>query len=76
MHLLARLPETADDAALSERATAAGLAPAPLSASVQRYGCGPGLVLGFTDIPADTAPAGARRRLAALTLPPCQRKQL
>jgi GntR family transcriptional regulator/MocR family aminotransferase len=66
MHLLARLPAGADDVALSERANAAGMATAPLSSGALANDCGPGLLLGFTNVPSDTALQAARRLNAAI----------
>jgi GntR family transcriptional regulator/MocR family aminotransferase len=61
MHLLARLPPSADDVSLSERANAAGQAIAPLSATAVAHDCGRGLLLGFTNVPADAATLAADR---------------
>jgi GntR family transcriptional regulator/MocR family aminotransferase len=61
MHILARLAPSANDVALSERASAAGLAIEPLSAAVMAHHRGPGLLLGFTNIAADSAPLAAER---------------
>jgi GntR family transcriptional regulator/MocR family aminotransferase len=61
MHILALLDPSADDAAISERANAAGLAIEPLSAAVIAHRRGPGLLLGFTNIAADAAPLAAGR---------------
>ena len=61
MHILARLAPSADDVAISERANAAGMAIEPLSAAVIAHHRGPGLLLGFTNIPADAAPLAAGR---------------
>ncbi|HTI81488.1 MAG TPA: PLP-dependent aminotransferase family protein [Acetobacteraceae bacterium] len=62
MHLIARLPVGADDVALSSSANAAGLAVEPLSPAAVAHACGPGFVLGFTNVPVEAA-AGAARRL-------------
>ena len=61
MHLLARLPASADDVSLSQRANAAGMAIEPLSAAVMAHHRGPGLLLGFTNIPVEAAPLAAER---------------
>lgn len=66
MHLLARLPSDANDAAMCARANAAGLAVAPLSAAAIDYACGPGLLLGFTNIASEMAPMAARRLREAI----------
>jgi len=62
MHLIACLPISADDVALSTSANAAGMAVEPLSTGAVAHSCGPGLVLGFTNVPVE-AGAGAARRL-------------
>jgi GntR family transcriptional regulator/MocR family aminotransferase len=61
MHLIARLPASADDVALARRARIQGLAPEPLSAASIEATCGPGLLLGFTNIAAENAPREAQR---------------
>jgi GntR family transcriptional regulator / MocR family aminotransferase len=66
MHLLARLAPDLDDVALAGRARDEGLHVAPLSACAIRHRVGPGLLLGFTNIPADAAQAAARRLREAL----------
>jgi GntR family transcriptional regulator / MocR family aminotransferase len=65
MHLLLRLPPGTDDVALARRAGEAGLGPVPLSVWSAGAGCGAGLMLSFTNIPAEAAGEQARR-LAAL----------
>ncbi|MBV1796603.1 PLP-dependent aminotransferase family protein [Siccirubricoccus sp. G192] len=65
MHLLLRLPPGTDDIALTRRAAEAGLGPVPLSLWSAGAGCGAGLMLSFTNIPAEAAGEQARR-LAAL----------
>lgn len=66
MHLIARLPVGADDVALSTSAGAAGMAAEPLSSSAVSHSCGPGLVLGFTNVPVEAAAGAARRLLQAV----------
>jgi len=61
MHLLARLPPDVDDVALARHAVGAGLAPGPLSPWAVEAGFGPGLVIAFSNVPADAAPRQARR---------------
>ncbi|MBV8650078.1 MAG: PLP-dependent aminotransferase family protein, partial [Alphaproteobacteria bacterium] len=60
MHLIARLPEGADDGAIAARAEAQGLHPVPLSATQMR-GRDRGLLIGFTNVPAERAGDAARR---------------
>jgi GntR family transcriptional regulator/MocR family aminotransferase len=64
LHLLLRL-SAGDDSALAGRARTAGLAVAALSSLALAHNAGSGLLVGFTNIPADQAPAMAGR-LAAL----------
>src|SRR5579875_2781871 len=66
MQLLARLAPGEDDLALAARAHARGLAPTALSATAVEAKCGPGLLLGFTNIPAASATRAARRLREAL----------
>jgi GntR family transcriptional regulator/MocR family aminotransferase len=68
MHLLLRLPPGTDDMVLARKAAEEGLGPVPLSLWSMEADCGPGLVLSFTNIPAEDAGKQACR-LAAL-LPP------
>ncbi|HEX3575432.1 MAG TPA: PLP-dependent aminotransferase family protein [Rhodopila sp.] len=82
MHLLARFPGAADDTALAKRAAAVGLAPSTLSSHTMAHDRGQGLLLSFTNIPADAA-ATTVARLArvvdrsasdiglTMTPPPC-----
>jgi GntR family transcriptional regulator/MocR family aminotransferase len=65
MHLLLHLPSGTDDAALARRAAEIGLGPVSLSGWGIEAKCGPGLMLSFANIPAETAPEHAHR-LAAL----------
>lgn len=51
LHLAVELPADVDDAALAERARAAGLAPLPLSSLRARLAGPPGLVLGYAAHP-------------------------
>src|SRR5690606_20756202 len=55
MHLLARLAPQEDDAALVRAARARGLAPEALSRTAVEQPLLRGLLLGFTNIPADEA---------------------
>ena len=66
MHLIARMLGGADDVALSSSANAAGLAVEPLSPAAVGHSCGPGLVLGFTNVPVEAAAAAARRLRQAI----------
>lgn len=67
MHLLARFPDGPDDGTLARRATAAGLAPTPLSSLALAHDCGQGLLLSFTNVPEAEAPALAERLAEAVT---------
>ena len=66
MHLLARLPPGSDDVALAEKAIAAELGPVALSPWSIRARGGPGLLIGFANVPAARAPRDAARLAAAL----------
>lgn len=68
LHLLARLPDTDDDTMLARQANAAGLPVTALSSLVAAHDCGRGLLLGFTNIPAEDAAAQSRQLAAALGL--------
>jgi GntR family transcriptional regulator / MocR family aminotransferase len=57
MHLLARFPNAADDTVLAKRAKHAGMMPSALSAMTMAHDQGQGLLLGFTNIAAEDAPA-------------------
>ena len=72
MHLLLRFAGTEDDVALAKRAAAAGLEPSALSSHMMAHDCGQGLLLSFTNIPVEAAPAVVAR-LEGLTVapPPC-----
>jgi GntR family transcriptional regulator / MocR family aminotransferase len=61
MHLLARFAGGESDTKLTKRALAAGLAPSALSALSVAHDCGQGLLLSFTNIPADQAEIMADR---------------
>jgi GntR family transcriptional regulator/MocR family aminotransferase len=65
MQVLSRLRPGSDDVALAARAAADGLSPSPLSPLAVEAACGPGLLLSFTNLPAEDAPR-AVRKLAAL----------
>ncbi|TXH36642.1 MAG: PLP-dependent aminotransferase family protein [Rhodospirillaceae bacterium] len=60
LHLLARPKRRESDRALVRKATACGLAPAALSTYCIKRDCGSALLLGFTNIPAETAPRTVR----------------
>jgi len=66
MHLLARFPGAADDTELVKRAAAAGLAPSALSVLTVAHDCGRGLLLGFTNIPANDAAETVARLAVAI----------
>ena len=67
MHLLVRLADCRNDRALVARAEGCGLAPHPLSAwSIERAREEQGLLLSFTNIPAEAAPEMAARLKHAL----------
>jgi GntR family transcriptional regulator / MocR family aminotransferase len=68
MHLLARFPGGADDTVLARRAAEAGLSPTALSSLATAHDAGQGLLLSFTNIAEDDAPAVARRLAQALCL--------
>jgi GntR family transcriptional regulator/MocR family aminotransferase len=69
MHLLLRFAEPLDDAALVKRAAGVGLAPQTLSSHAVAHDCGQGLLLSFTNIPVESAPAMVAR-LRGLTVAP------
>ncbi|HEY0185729.1 MAG TPA: PLP-dependent aminotransferase family protein [Rhodopila sp.] len=69
MHLLARFPGGVDDTELTRRATAAGLAPSALSSLTMAHSHGQGLLLSFTNIPTEAAPAFVGRLRTALGAP-------
>ncbi|HVY16464.1 MAG TPA: PLP-dependent aminotransferase family protein [Rhodopila sp.] len=55
LHLIARFPDAPDDTVLAKRAAAAGLAPVALSSLAAAHGQGQGLLLAYSNIPADQA---------------------
>jgi GntR family transcriptional regulator/MocR family aminotransferase len=67
MHLLARFPTVPDDAALARRAASAGLAPSALSPLTMAHGHAQGLLLAFTNIPEEAAPATVVRLATVVT---------
>jgi GntR family transcriptional regulator / MocR family aminotransferase len=69
MHLLVRFAGAEDDVTLAKRAAAVGLAPATLSSHTMAHDCGQGLLLSFTNIPVEAAPAMVAR-LEGLTIAP------
>jgi GntR family transcriptional regulator/MocR family aminotransferase len=60
LHLLARSRRRESDRLLVRKAVACGLAPAALSTYCIEQKCGAALLLGFTNIPADTAPKAVK----------------
>ncbi len=66
MHLLVRFPGGENDAVLVKRAAVAGLAPSALSSMTMAHDQGQGLLLGFTNIAVEDAPAMTARLAAAL----------
>jgi len=66
MHLIARLDDRESDRYLVSLAETHQLAPAPLSAMAIERDAGQGLLLSFTNIPADQAPAVAERLARAI----------
>lgn len=69
LHILVRPPEGVDDTELARRANDAGLAVTALSGLAIAHPCGGGLLLGFTNIAVEDAPAMARRLAEALGAP-------
>lgn len=65
-HLVARLPDDANDVAVSERATALGLAMMPLSSCYLGQPDRQGLVLGYGAVPAEEIPEAVSRLRRAL----------
>jgi GntR family transcriptional regulator/MocR family aminotransferase len=70
MHLLLRFNAPHDDAALAKRAATAGLALATLASHTMAHDCGQGLLLSFTNIPVESAPAMVARLQALTAAPP------
>jgi GntR family transcriptional regulator / MocR family aminotransferase len=66
MHLLIRLPEGVDDGDVARRALAVGLAPTGLSGSAIAHDAGRALLLGFTNVKAEDAPALVARLVAVV----------
>jgi GntR family transcriptional regulator/MocR family aminotransferase len=66
MHLLARLNDRESDQYLVRLAQNHGLSPEALSRMAVKDDCGQGLLLSFTNIPADQAPSAARHLELAL----------
>ncbi|AXE36493.1 PLP-dependent aminotransferase family protein [Chromobacterium phragmitis] len=69
LQLTAWLPDGEDDRAAAARLSACGLAGQPLSAFSLECGHPPALLLGFANVPAEQAPALARRLREALDAP-------
>ena len=67
LHLLLRTPDGADDTLLAHKAQAHGLAVTALSSLVIAHDPGRALLLGFTNVAEQDAPALAERLAAALT---------
>ena len=61
MHLLARFAGEVSDVAMVRQAMACGLAPTPLSSMAVTHSHGDALLLSFTNIPTEAAPAVVRR---------------
>lgn len=72
MHLLARLPPGTDDVALAGKVAAAGLGPVALSPWAIKARYGPGLLLGFANIPAAHAGRAAAQLARALRAAPAR----
>jgi len=66
LHLVARFPGAADDTVLAKRAAAVGLAPLALSALSAAHGSGQGLLLAYSNIPANQAEDVADRLKQAI----------
>lgn len=66
MYLRARLPRGVDDVELAARANAAGLGPSALSPWAIKARAGPGLILGFANVPAAEAEREVGRLARAL----------
>ncbi|HEX3953443.1 MAG TPA: PLP-dependent aminotransferase family protein [Stellaceae bacterium] len=66
MHLLARPAARVSDTDLVALAEQRGLAPSALSQHALAAGCGPGLLLSFTNIPEDRAAAAAQALFEAI----------
>lgn len=68
MHLIARVPDGLSDVDLVQHASKHDLAPSALSSLTAEHGCGGGLLLSFTNIQANEAPAVAARLAAAIRM--------
>jgi len=66
MHLIGRLPPGANDVDLALRARERDLWPLALSGCAAKRAVGPGLLIGFANVPAEAAVAAARSLRAAL----------
>lgn len=66
MHLIGRLPPGTDDVALVARAQLRDLWPVPLSPCAVKRPTGPGLLIGFTNIPTEAAAKAARALRGAI----------
>ena len=66
MHVIGRIAEQRNDVALAARAQRAGLAPFPLSSCAVGRSTDSGLLLSFTNVPAEAAGREAQRLHDAL----------
>jgi DNA-binding transcriptional MocR family regulator len=66
MHLILRLPRGVDDAALAEALSGRDLWPSPLSRFGVAIPAGPGLLIGFTNVPTSEAAQCANRLRKAI----------
>jgi GntR family transcriptional regulator/MocR family aminotransferase len=66
MHLIGRLPSGSDDVTLVAQAQLRDLWPVPLSTCAVKRPTGPGLLLGFTNVPTEHAAQAARALRGAL----------
>ena len=69
MQILLRLDDAADDLALVEACRAAGMDPSPLSQAYAGPAKRQGLLLSFTNLPPEQAPAMVQRLARALSVP-------
>ena len=68
MQILLRLDDDADDLAMAEACQAVGLGPSPLSRAYAGPGKRQGLLLSFTNLPPEQAPALVQRLARALSM--------
>jgi GntR family transcriptional regulator/MocR family aminotransferase len=69
MHLIARFTPGVSDVKLAQLAQAGGLSVEALSSRVTTHACGPGLLLGFTNIAETDAVAVCRRLRRMIGIP-------